>query len=103
MLPRRPSVPFSFTSLEDRTYVRKSVAAAKAESLHCQIDTAWLLLRTAKRFPPYEGSHQRLVKASARVLRRAEAQMWRVELEPADLVQLASSVEGLWFAIDALS
>jgi hypothetical protein len=103
MLPRRPSVSFSFSSLEDRTFARKSAAAAIAESLHRQIDTAWMLLRTANRFPSYERSHERLVKSSARVLGRAEAQMWRVQLEPADLVQLASSVEGLWFAIDALS
>jgi hypothetical protein len=29
--------------------------------------------------------------------------MWQVGLEQADLVQLAMEVEGLWFAIDALS
>jgi hypothetical protein len=29
--------------------------------------------------------------------------LWQVEIEPNDTVQLASNVEGLWFAIDALS
>jgi hypothetical protein len=61
------------------------------------------LLRTANRFPLYDESHERFVKSSARVLRHAEAQLWKVELDQADLVELASNVEGLWFAIDALS
>jgi hypothetical protein len=61
-----------------------------------------MLLQTANRFPTYEGSHERLVKSSARVLRHAEEQLWQVELDQADLVQLASNVAGLWFSIDAL-
>lgn len=62
-----------------------------------------MLLQAANRFPLCESSHERFVKSSARVLRHAEAQMWGVGLEDGDLVQIASEVEGLWFAIDAMS
>jgi|SRR5580698_4039281 hypothetical protein len=102
-LPPRPTVSFVLTSHEDLAIARKKAAAAIARSLNRQIYTARMLLQTANRFPTYETSHQRFVNSSARVLRHAESQLWRVELEQADLVQLASNVEGLWFAIDALS
>jgi hypothetical protein len=102
-LPPRPAVSFALTSQEDPASARKKAAAAIARSLNRQIDTAWMLLRTANRFPSYDGAHERFVKSSARVLNHAEDQMWRVEIDQADLVQLASSVEGLWFAIDAMS
>jgi hypothetical protein len=36
-------------------------------------------------------------------LRHAEAQLWQVGLEDREIVALASEVEELWFAIDALS
>jgi len=85
------------------TLARKKAAVAIAKSLHRQINTAWMLLQTANRFPTYEGSHERFVKSAARVPRHAEGQLWQVEIEPNDTVQLASNVEGLWFAIDALS
>jgi hypothetical protein len=102
-LPLNP-IAYSFVStLVHPPFARRKAAEAIARSLQRQIDTAWMLLQAANRFPCYEGSHERFVKSSARVLRHAEAQMWQVELEQADLVQLASNVEGLWFAIDALS
>lgn len=103
-LPTRPTVSLSPPLQVDlNSAARKRAAAAIARSLHGQINTAWILLRTADRFPPYEVSHDRFVNSSARVLKHAEAQLWLVGLEEADLVQLATEVEGLWFAIDALT
>jgi hypothetical protein len=102
-LPPRPVASFALTSQVDPAIARKKAAAAIARSLNRQINTAWMLLRTANRFPTYDGSHERFVKSSARVLGHAESQMWKVELEPGDLVGLASNIERLWFAIDALS
>jgi hypothetical protein len=90
-------------NIPDLSSSRQHAAAAIARSLHRQIDTAWMLLRTADRFPTYEEPHERFVHSSARVLRHAEEQLWKVELEQADLLQLASNIEGLWFAIDAMS
>jgi hypothetical protein len=88
---------------QDQTLTRKNAAAAIAKSLNRQITTAWLLLQTANRLPAYEHSHERFIHSSARVLSHAEAQLWMVQIEQADLVQLAASIERLWFAIDALS
>jgi hypothetical protein len=82
---------------------QKNAAAAIASSLQRQINTARLLLRTAKRFPECEESHTRFVRSSARVLSHAESQLWQVGLGEKEIVELASEVEGLWFAIDALS
>jgi hypothetical protein len=95
--PRNVSTPLVWTP------ARKHAAAAISKSLHRQIQTGWMLLRTADRFPSYDESHARFVRSSARVLKHAEAQLWKVELDQADLVELASNVERLWFAIDALS
>lgn len=100
--PRQP-VSSVASWREDEAVARKHAAAAIARSLNHQINTAWMLLRTADRFPVYEEPHDRFVHSSARVLRHVESQLWMVDLDQADLVQLASSVEGLWFAIDALS
>jgi hypothetical protein len=102
-LPPRPTLSLSAISRHNPTIVRRQASAAIAKSLHRQITTAWMLLQTANRFPTYEASHDRFVQSSARVLRHAESQLWLVDLEQGDLVQLASNVEGLWFAIDALS
>jgi hypothetical protein len=102
-LPPIPSLSLSAISQQDPRIARKQAAAAITRSLNRQINTAWMLLRAANRFPNYESSHERFVHSSARVLRHAEEQMWRVEIEQDDLVQLASNVEGLWFAIDALT
>jgi hypothetical protein len=82
---------------------QRNASAAITISLQRQINTARMLLRTAKRFPEYEESHTRFVRSSARVLRHAESQLWQVGLQDKEMVQLASEVEGLWFAIDALS
>jgi hypothetical protein len=102
IFPRRPALSLSSTSRGNLAVAREKAAVAIAISLHRQIHTAWMLLQTANRFPTYEGSHERFVKSSARVLSHAEKQLWQVELDQADLVQLTSNVAGLWFAIDAL-
>jgi hypothetical protein len=87
----------------DPALARRHAAVAIATSLHHQIHTGWLLLRTAGRFPAYDESHARFVKSSARVLRHAEGQLWQVGLGEKEIIQLASEIEGLWFAIDAMS
>jgi hypothetical protein len=102
-IPPNPGLSLSATWQMNPSCARKNAAAAIAGSLHRQVNTARMLLQTANRFPLYEAAHERFVKSSARVLRHAEAQMWGVGLEESDLVQIASEVEGLWFAIDALS
>lgn len=93
----------AFAQPRDWTSARNHASTAIAKSLHRQIHAGWLLLQTAKRFPSYDESHTRFVKSSERVLKYAEAQLWQVELEDADLVEIVSEFEGLWFAIDALS
>jgi hypothetical protein len=82
---------------------RANAATAISRSLQRQVKTAWMLLQAAKRFPDYDLSRERFVKSSARVLTQAEAQLWQVRLEEAEVLSIASEVEGLWFAIDALS
>jgi hypothetical protein len=102
-IPPKPGLSLSSTWQKNPNQARKNAAAAIAGSLHRQVHTARMLLQTANRFPVYEASHERFVHSSARVLRHAESQVWGVRLEESDLVQIASEVEGLWFAIDALS
>ena len=87
----------------DPFVARQHAAVAIANSLHHQIRTGWLLLHAARRFPEYDESHARFINSSARVLRHAEGQLWQVGLEEKELIQLASEIEGLWFAIDAMS
>jgi hypothetical protein len=85
------------------TSAREGAAAAIARSLHHQVDTARMPLQTADRFPTYEASHERFIHSAPRVLRVAEEQLWQVRLEDSVMVQLASELEGVWFAIDAHS
>jgi hypothetical protein len=82
---------------------RTNAATAISRSLHRQVKTASMLLQAAKRFPDYDLTRGRLVKSSARVLTQAEAQLWQVSLEQAEVLSIASEVEELWFAIDAVS
>ena len=101
--PQEQTGFFPIASIGIAASARKEAAAAIARSLHREVLTARKLLQTAGRFSVYEASHERFLRSAARVLTHAEQQLWRVGLEDSALVQLASEVEGLWFAIDALS